>query len=124
MEEQAVTTEEQAVTTIETTIVETDKFSGTAKVGDEIHIYRRLADMYDKTAIAMLNASDEVVGYLNREIVEEKILSYLQQGLKYKCLITGAPGEEGDLPISISVVGLEDLPVAKPPKKKRVRKKK
>jgi len=116
--------EEQAVTTIETTIVETDKFPGTAKVGDEIYIYRRLADMYDKTAIAMLNTSDEVVGYLNRKMVEDKILSFLQQGLKYNCLITGAPDEEGDLPISISVVGLEDLPADKTPKKKRVRKKK
>lgn len=115
--------EEQVATTIETTIVETDKFSGTTKVGDEIYIYRRLADMYDKTAIAMLNVSDEVVGYLNREMVEDKIMAFLQRGLTYKCFVTGAPDEEGDLPISISVVGLEALP-AKAEKKKRVRKKK
>ena len=51
--------EEQIVTTIETTIAETDKSHGTASVGDDVYIYRRLADRYDKTAIAMLNAEAE-----------------------------------------------------------------
>lgn len=95
--------EEQAAATIETNIVETEKFTGTARAGDEVHIYRRLADMYDETAIAMLNADDDVVGYLNREVAANKILLYLAKGLKFKCVVTGAPDGEGDLPISIAV---------------------
>ncbi|MFQ6042818.1 MAG: HIRAN domain-containing protein [Candidatus Poribacteria bacterium] len=91
----------KVITTIETTIVETDKFLGTAKVGDDVHIYRRLADRYDKTAIAMLNAKDEVVGYLNREVAEDIILPYLKKGLTFRCIVTGKPDEERDLPIEI-----------------------
>ena len=92
---------EKVVTTIETTIVETNKFLGTAKVGDDVYIYRRLEDMYDKTAIAMLNVKDEVVGYLNREVAEDIILPYIKKGLRFQCNVTGKPDEEGYLPIEI-----------------------
>ena len=93
--------EEQVVTTIETNIVETDKFHGTASVGDDVYIYRRLVDMCDKTAVAMLNSEDEVVGYLNREVAEKPILPYLKRGLKFNCVITEKPDEQGNLPIEI-----------------------
>jgi hypothetical protein len=93
--------EEQAVPTVETTIVETNKFDGTASVGNDVRIYRRLEDRYDKTAIAMINNKGEVIGYLNREIAEDTIFPYLKRGLKFRCVVTGAPNEEGDLPIEI-----------------------
>jgi len=92
---------EKKVTTIETTIVETDKFHGTASLGDDVYIYRRLEDMYDKTAIAMLNDKNEVVGYLDRKVAEDTILPYIKKGLKFQCNVTGKPDEEGDLPIEI-----------------------
>lgn len=124
--------EEQIVTTIETTIAETDKSHGTASVGDDVYIYRRLADRYDKTAIAMLNAKDEVVGYLNREVAENKILPYLKKGLNFRCVVTDKPDGEGDLPINISVlapvailsqVKTEDLLSTDKKKKRKSRKK-
>jgi len=93
--------QEKEVKTIETAIVETDKFLGTAKVGDDVHIYRRLADRYDETAIAMLNNEDEVVGYLNREVAEDTILPYLKRGLRFQCVVTDKPDEDGELPIEI-----------------------
>ena len=92
---------EQIVKTIETTIVEMDKFNGTASVGDDVHLYRRLADRYDKTAIAMLNDRDEVVGYLNREIAANKILPFLKRGVKFQCIVTGTPNQDGNLLIEI-----------------------
>jgi hypothetical protein len=93
--------QKKLVTTIETTIVETDKFHGTASLDDDVHIYRRLEDRYDGTAIAMRNDKNEVVGYLNREIVENIILPYLKRGLTFRCVVTGTSNEEGDLPIKI-----------------------
>ncbi|HIE29577.1 TPA: hypothetical protein EYP66_20090 [Candidatus Poribacteria bacterium] len=93
--------EKQIVQTIETTIVETDKFNGIASVGDDVYLYRRLADRYDKTAIAMLNDRDEVIGYLNREIAANKILPFLKRGLKFQCIVTGASVEDGTLLIEI-----------------------
>lgn len=93
--------EKQVATTIETTIVETDKFHGTAFVGDDVHIYRRLEDRYDETAIAMLNGKDEVVGYLNREVAEYTILPNLKRGLRFQCVVAGKPDEKGDWPIKI-----------------------
>ena len=92
---------EKQVATIETTIVETDKFYGVASVGDDVHIYRRLEDMYDKTAIAMINERNEVVGYLDREMAEATILPYLKRGMRFQCVVTGTPNKEGDLPIEI-----------------------
>lgn len=92
---------QERVTTIEASIVETDKFRGTASVGDDVHLYRRLEDMYDETAIPMLNAKDEVVGYLNREVAEYTILPNLKRGLRFQCVVTGKLDEEGDLPIEI-----------------------
>jgi hypothetical protein len=92
--------EEQA-TTIETTIVETDKFHGNASLGDHVHLYRRLEDRYDSTAIAMINDQNEVVGYLNRKIASDTILPYLKQGLRFQCIVSGKSDEEGDLPIEI-----------------------
>ena len=49
----------------------------------------------------MLNDNDEVVGYLNREVVEDKILPYLKRGMRFRCVVTDAPNEKGDLPIEI-----------------------
>jgi hypothetical protein len=95
---------EQAVQAIETTIVETDKFNGNAAVGDDVHLYRRLEDRYDKTAIAMLNDRDEVVGYLNREIAANKVLPFLRRGLKFQCIVTGTPDEDGTLLIEIQPI--------------------
>jgi hypothetical protein len=92
------------VKTIETTIVETDKFNGNASVGDDVHLYRRLEDRYDKTAIAMRNDRDEVVGYLNREIAANKILPFLKRGLKFQCIVTGAPNKDGNLIIEIQPI--------------------
>jgi hypothetical protein len=92
---------EQAVPTIETTIVETEKFNGNASIGDDVRIYRRLEDMYDKTAIAMINDDDKVVGYLDREIASDTILPYLKRGLRFQCIVTDTPNEEGELPIEI-----------------------
>jgi len=94
----------EQVITIETTIVETDKFHGTASVGDSVRIYRRLEDRYDKTAIAMLNVQNEVVGYLNREIASDKILPYLKKGMRFQCVVAGATNESGDLPIEINPI--------------------
>jgi len=92
---------EEQVTTIETTIVETDKFHGTASLGDDVHIYRRLEDRYDSTAIAMMNDKNEVVGYLNRKVASDTILPYIKKGLRFQCTVSGKPEEEGDLPIEI-----------------------
>jgi len=92
--------EQQVTPPIETTIVETEKFTGIAKVGDEVYIYIRLADMYDKTAIAMRNSDDEVVGYLNREVAKG-ILPYINRGLKFQCVVTGGLDGEGDVPIEM-----------------------
>lgn len=92
---------EKQVTTIETTIVEMAKFHGAASVGNDVHIYRRLEDRYDKTAIAMLNDKKEVVGYLDRKVAEDTILPYIKKGLRFQCIVTGKPDKEGNLPIEI-----------------------
>ena len=41
---------------IDTKITELDKFPNTISVHEEVYIYRRLADIYDPAAIAILNA--------------------------------------------------------------------
>ncbi|MFQ6043099.1 MAG: hypothetical protein ACE5PV_19770 [Candidatus Poribacteria bacterium] len=92
--------------TIETKIIEIDKFPNTTSVHEEVYIYRRLEDLYDPTAIAILNAKKEVVGYLDRDIAETKILPKIKKGVKFRCFITGPPDEEG---IPIDITEVEDI---------------
>ena len=87
--------------TIETKIVETDKFFSTVSVHEEVYIYRRLADIYDPTAISILNTKKEIVGYLDRDIAEIQILPKIKKGIKFRCFVTGPPDGES-IPISMT----------------------
>ncbi|HIE27090.1 TPA: hypothetical protein EYP66_07370 [Candidatus Poribacteria bacterium] len=87
--------------TIETKIIEIDKFPNTAFAHEEVYIYRRLEDIYDPTAIAVLNTKREVVGYLDRNVAQTQILPKIKEGVKFRCFVTGPPDEEG-IPISIT----------------------
>jgi hypothetical protein len=91
---------------IETKIVEIDKFSNTVSVNEEVYLYRRLIDIYDPTAVAILNTKNEVVGYLNRNVAETIILPKIRKGVRFKCFVTGTSDEEG---IPISIIEAEDF---------------
>jgi len=92
--------------TIETKIVEIDKFYSTVSVHEEVYIYRRLADIYDPTAISILNTKKEIVGYLDRDIAEIKILPKIKKGIKFRCFVTGPP--DGEI-IPISIIETDDI---------------
>ena len=85
---------------LETNVVEMDKFyPNTAEAGEELTIYRRLADNYDLTAVAMRNAQSEFIGYLDREVAENIVLPAIQNGNKFQCIVVG----EGEEPNTLSV---------------------
>ena len=67
--------------TIETKIIEIDKFPNTVSLHEEVYIYRRLEDIYDPTAIALLNTNREVVGYRDRNVSQTQILPKFKKGI-------------------------------------------
>jgi hypothetical protein len=87
--------------TIKTKIVEIDKFSRPVSVHEEVYIYRRLKDIYDPTAVAVINTKKEVIGYLDRNIAKAKILPKIKKGIKFRCFVTG-PSDGESIPISIA----------------------
>ena len=92
--------------TMETKIIEIDKFPNTVSVHEEVYIYRRLQDIYDPTAIAVINTKKEVIGYLDRDIATTIILPKIKKGIKFRCFVTGTPDEEC---IPISITEAEDI---------------
>ncbi|MBM3235326.1 hypothetical protein FJZ31_03395 [Candidatus Poribacteria bacterium] len=87
--------------TIKTKIIEIDKFSSPVSIHEEVYIYRRLKDIYDPTAVAVINTKKEVIGYLDRNIAKTKILPKIKKGIKFRCFVTG-PSDGESIPISIT----------------------
>lgn len=92
--------------TIKTKIVEIDKFSSQVSIHEEVYIYRRLKDIYDPTAVAVINIKKEVIGYLDRNIAKTKILPKIKKGVKFRCFVTGPPDGKS---IPISIAEAEDI---------------
>ena len=92
--------------TIKTKIVEIDRFSSPVSIHEEVYIYRRLKDIYDPTAVAVINTKKEVIGYLDRNIAKTKILPKIKKGIKFRCFVTGPPDGES---IPISITETEDI---------------
>ena len=62
--------------------------------------------LWNKNSVVLCSsgASDEIVGYLNRQVAEDTILPNLKKGLRFKCIAASLPYVEEHLPINTSVL--------------------
>jgi len=101
--------EHETSETFSTMIVDYDRFGRIAvSKGEQVFIYRRLQDAYDKNLVAIVNDRNDVIGYLDREFAASQVLPSLRKGVRFECTIAGEP--EGDrVPLRIRPVAQSEV---------------
>lgn len=85
-------------------IIEYERFGATpVSVGEQVFLYRRLQDSFDKTLVAVLNEDNNPVGYLDRNIAVGRILPGLKSGVRFQVTISGEP-VNGKVPVQVRMV--------------------
>ncbi|MDA1191749.1 MAG: HIRAN domain-containing protein [Candidatus Poribacteria bacterium] len=76
--------------------------------GENVFLYRRLADAHDKGLVAIINEMNDVIGYLNREVAEEVVIPALKEGVRFQCTVSGEP--QGDtVPIIVQQIAQSEV---------------
>lgn len=77
-------------------------------VGEQLFIYRRLQDSFDKALITVVNDVNDVVGYLDRDAATTRILPGLKEGVRFECKVSGDP-VDGVVPMQIRSVDQSEV---------------
>jgi hypothetical protein len=75
---------------------------------EQVFLYRRLQDAHDSSVVAVVNEMNELLGFLDPEVVESSILAALKEGIRFRCMVTGDPAD-GRLPILVTPVAQSEV---------------
>jgi hypothetical protein len=76
--------------------------------GEQVFLYRRLQDAYEKSLIAVINEMNDVIGYLDREAAAQHVLPKLKEGVRFQCVVAGEPDGDG-VPLQIRPVAQSEV---------------
>lgn len=92
-----------------TFIVDYERFGRVSvSVGEQVFIYRRLQDAYDKSLVAVVNERNDPIGYLDREFAMTHVIPSLRKGIRFECVIDGEPSENG-IPLKVRPVAQSEV---------------
>ena len=101
--------EHQTPEVYSTTVAEYERFGGIAvSVGEQVFIYRRLQDAYDKSLVAVVNDRNDALGYLDRDFASAHVIPSLRKGVRFECVIAGEPFDDR-VPLSIRPVAQSEV---------------
>lgn len=101
--------EHETAEVLTTRIVDYERFGGIAvSVGEQVFIYRRLKDAYDKSLVAVVNERNDAIGYLDRDFATAHVLPALKKGVRFECVIAGEPVDD-TVPLSARPVAQSEV---------------
>ena len=76
--------------------------------GEQVFLYRRLADAYDPGLIAVVNEMSEPLGFLERELAVSVVLPALKEGVRFQCVVHGET-DGGTVPIRVTSIAQSEV---------------
>jgi hypothetical protein len=101
--------EHQTPEVFSTEVVEYERFGGIAvSVGEQVFIYRRLQDAYDKSLVAVVNDRNDTIGYLDRDFATSHVIPSLRKGVRFECVVDGEPSDDR-VPLKVRPVAQSEV---------------